>query len=141
MIEVKIPKEITNYKEKLFFNLTLRQTLSVVIALLINIPLYIYGRTYIKPDILSWIIIVMALPILFCGFFKYNGLTFEKFVLVVILHSFIYPQIRIYKTENPYDSLICSNKNKGGTKNVFIKKKNTDRKNKNTKNSPTDNTI
>ena len=44
MIEIKIPKEITDYKEKFLFGLTVRQLVSVVVALAICIPLFIFGK-------------------------------------------------------------------------------------------------
>ena len=47
MIAVRIPKEIKEYKEKLVFGLNVRQLISVVIALTICIPLYIFGRKII----------------------------------------------------------------------------------------------
>lgn len=79
MIEIRIPKEVTDYKAKLFFGLTTRQCLAVGLALVINVPLYYFGRNYISEDILSWLIILIASPLVLFGFFKYNGMTFEKF--------------------------------------------------------------
>ncbi|MEN8907675.1 MAG: PrgI family protein [Clostridiales bacterium] len=35
MIEVKIPKEIKDYKEKIFLNLSIRQTLSFLAGMLV----------------------------------------------------------------------------------------------------------
>jgi PrgI family protein len=82
MIEVRIPKEIREYKTKYFFNLTLRQSLSTLIALLVCVPLYFFGKTYINEDLLSWLIILIAMPLCLIGFFSFNQMTFEKFVLV-----------------------------------------------------------
>lgn len=45
MIEIRIPKEIRTYKEKLFFGLTLRQLICTLIAVVVNVPLYWFGRT------------------------------------------------------------------------------------------------
>lgn len=70
MIEIRIAKEIKDYREKLFFNLTLRQTICSVLAILINVPLYILGKEYISQEILSWIIIFISLPIFFIGYFN-----------------------------------------------------------------------
>lgn len=105
MIEVKIPKEITEYKEKLFFNLNLRQTICSALVISINVPLYIFGQDYISSDVLSWIVILVAVPIFFAGFFKYNSLNFESFLMALIKYNFIYPQLRVYKTKNMYEIL------------------------------------
>lgn len=47
MIEIRIPKEIKNYREKLFFGLTLRQCICAGVALLICVPLYIFGNKFL----------------------------------------------------------------------------------------------
>lgn len=100
MIEVKIPKEIRNYKEKLFFGLNLRQTLCTIIALGINIPLYFALKEYLSADLVSWIIIGIALPIFLIGYFNYNGMPFEQFVACIFRFMFLTPQRRKYKTDN-----------------------------------------
>lgn len=100
MIEVKIPKEIRNYKEKLFFGLNLRQILCTIIALGINIPLYFALKEYLSADLVSWIIIGIALPIFLIGYFNYNGMPFEQFVACIFRFMFLTPQRRKYKTDN-----------------------------------------
>lgn len=100
MISVEIPKEIRDFKEKLFFGLTLRQCVSTAIALIICVPLYIYGRKILGDDIASYLVILIALPCAGAGFYKKNGMVFEKYVLTIIKHGFIYPHKRPYKSEN-----------------------------------------
>lgn len=102
MIEIPIPKEIKDYKPKYLFKLTFRQNVSVAIMLLINIPLYKYGKAYIDTELLSWIMILISVPIIAIGFFKYNGMNFEEFLLAFIQSEFIYPKKRVYKNENIY---------------------------------------
>ena len=43
MIEIKIPKEIRDYKEKFLFGLTIRQFISAAAALAVRVPLYLCG--------------------------------------------------------------------------------------------------
>lgn len=102
MIEIPIPKEIKDYKPKYLFKLTFRQNVSVVVMLLINIPLYKYGKVYINTELLSWIMIFISVPIIAIGFFKYNEMNFEEFLLAFIQSEFIYPKKRVYKNENIY---------------------------------------
>lgn len=117
MIEVRIPGEITEYKEKLFFNLNLRQTICSALVISINVPLYIFGQKYINDDALSLIVIGIAIPIFFAGFFKYNSLNFESFLMIIIKYNFIYPQFRAYKIKNMYEILLeDSEKNKSKAK-------------------------
>ncbi len=106
MIEVRIPKEINDFREKLFLNLDLRQTICSALAISINVPLYIFGKEYIDSDILSWVVIFIAIPVFIAGFFKYNSMYFEDFLKVVIKYNFLDSQIRVYKTENMHEILI-----------------------------------
>ena len=98
MIEIRIPKEIKNYREKLFFGLTLRQCICAGIALLICVPLYIFGKDIMPQEIVSWLVILIAAPLMLAGFFRYNDMFFEQFAVEFFNHYF-YPQKRIYSYE------------------------------------------
>jgi len=81
LIEVRIPKEIREYKEKLFFGLNIRQTVTTALALAICVPLYIMGQKYINKEILSWLVIAIAAPLILIGYFNFNQMPFEKFIV------------------------------------------------------------
>lgn len=98
MIEIRIPKEIKNYREKLFFGLTLRQSICASVAFLICVPLYIFGNKYIPQEVLSWLVILIAAPLMLAGFFRYNDMTFEQFAVEFIYHNFT-SQKRVYSYE------------------------------------------
>ena len=83
MIEIKIPKEITDYKEKFLFGLTVRQLVSAVVALAVCVPLFIFGKDYLGEDLVGWIIILVAIPVFAFGFFRYDGMPFEKFLALI----------------------------------------------------------
>lgn len=100
MITVRIPKEIREYKEKLAFGLTARQLIATVIALVICVPTYLYGSKFMSEDVLSWIIILIALPCAGIGFIKKNGMPFEKYALAVLKQNFICPQKTHFKSDN-----------------------------------------
>ncbi len=98
MIEIRIPKEIKNYREKLFFGLTLRQSICAGVALLICVPLYIFGNKFIPQEALSWLVIIIAAPLMLAGFFRYNDMNFEQFAVEFIYHNFT-SQKRVYSYE------------------------------------------
>lgn len=100
MISVDIPKDIREYKEKLAFGLTLRQMVATGVALVICVPLYFVGRNYISEDLLSWIVIAVALPCVGIGFIKKNGMPFEKYAAAVLKQQLIFPQKTKFKTDN-----------------------------------------
>ena len=104
MIEIRIPKEIKNYREKLFFGLTLRQCICTAVALLICVPIYIFGNRFLPQEAVSWVVIIIAVPLMFTGFFRYNDMAFEQFALEVI-RFYTSPQQRIYSYEPPFMEL------------------------------------
>ncbi len=97
MIEIKIPKEITDYKEKFLFGLTVRQFVSAVAALAVCVPLFVFGKDLIGEDIIGWLIILIAVPIFAFGFFKYDGMPFEKFLAMLYRQKWVEPQKRTFE--------------------------------------------
>lgn len=108
MIEVKIPKDIKNYKEKFMMNLTLRQFISFALSIFIMLPLFITGvfKWHWNQDVVGWLVLLIGGPVISIGFINYNGMTAEKFVLQWIKTNVIYPQKRIYKIKNPIRELV-----------------------------------
>ena len=98
MIEIRIPKEIKNYREKFFFGLTVRQCICAAAALLLCVPLYIFGGKFLPWEVISWLVLIIAAPLMLVGFFRYNDMTFEKFA-VEWLYFQHYPQKRVYSYE------------------------------------------
>ena len=70
-IEVKIPKEIRQYKESIFFGLSARQFFCSVIAILIAAGVYLLLGKVIGKESASWLCIVLAAPAAMAGFFSY----------------------------------------------------------------------
>ena len=79
-MEIKINKEIRNYKETLFFGLSARQFACSLLAVGVAVGLYFALRNVLDRETVSWLCIVGAAPVAVDGFFKYNGMTLEKFV-------------------------------------------------------------
>ncbi len=104
MIEIRVPKEIKNYREKFFFGLTVRQCVCAAAALLICVPLYIFGGKFLPEELISWLVMIIAAPLMLVGFFRYNDMTFEKFAVEWFYHTFA-PQKRIYSFEPVFMAL------------------------------------
>lgn len=105
MIEIKIPKEVRSFKETIFIGLTLRQIICLGIALSINVPMYIFLKPYIGDEVASWIIMFTGVPLFLIGFFKFNGLPFEKYALIVLKFKLFIPQKRKYRVENVFTDI------------------------------------
>ncbi|WMJ77850.1 PrgI family protein [Sedimentibacter sp. MB35-C1] len=134
MIEIKIPKEIRDYREAIFAGLNLRQIISLAVAVAINVPLYVYIKPYIGDEIASWLVIITGIPIFLIGFIKFDGMPFEEYFKVILRFYFLKPRKRKYKVENIYtfiyehqkrraeEEIRQHGKRKGGKKNAFKKK-------------------
>ncbi|MBE7003485.1 MAG: PrgI family protein [Ruminococcaceae bacterium] len=101
-MEIKINKEIRNYKETLFFGLSLRQFICSVLAVGVAVALYFALRNVLDRETVSWLCIVGAAPVAVAGFFKYNGMTLEKFLWAFIKSELLLAGNRVWKAENYY---------------------------------------
>ena len=105
-MEIKINKEIRNYKETLFFGLSARQFACSLLAVGVAVELYFALRNVLDRETVSWLCIVGAAPIAVAGFFKYNGMTLEKFVWTWFQSEFLMAGNRVWKSENYYLSAL-----------------------------------
>lgn len=109
ILEVKINKEIRDYKESMFFGLSLRQTFFSALACIIAVFAYFSLRDYMHIELVSWVCILVAFPLAMLGFITYHGMHFEKIVWVLIKHYILVPSRLLYKPEILYYELMKSN--------------------------------
>ena len=68
--------------------------------------LYFLLRSYVGTGEIGWICILAAFPFALGGFFHYNGMNLEQFLLAVIRSEILYPRELKYKSENYYAKLL-----------------------------------
>ncbi len=101
-MEVKINREIRNYTESIFFGLSLRQFFFSLCACVIAVISYLIFSPVFNKEIVSWICILSALPFAGLGFFKYNGMPLEKFIIVWLKSEILVPKELKFVSENIY---------------------------------------
>ncbi len=106
MIKADIPQDIREYKEQFFFGLNLRQLICAVLIILVAVGTFLVGRTFIRQDILMYVLVLEVAPIAAAGFMKYNGMGIEK-IAVKVLDFYFSDQRRKLKFE-PQESEIHS---------------------------------
>ena len=79
-MEIKIPKEIREYRESIFFGLTTRQFICSLLALGVAVGVYFLLQPYVGTEEIGWMCILAAAPFAACGFFRYHGMTAEQFL-------------------------------------------------------------
>lgn len=121
-LEVRVPKEITEYKEKILFGLSIRQLFSFIIAMILGfISYYVISKIFNK-DIASYVVILTTMPIFAFGFFKKDGFTFERYIAIVIKQK-LGTSKRMYKTNLNINKLNSKEGDKIGYKRLLEGKK------------------
>lgn len=107
-IEVKIPKEIREYREAIFFGLTGRQLVCSLLALGAAVGLYFLLRPAAGDAEIGWICILGAAPFALCGFFRYHGMTAEQFAWAWIKSELLSPKCLVFRSNSVYYELLFS---------------------------------
>jgi len=101
-MEVKINREIRNYTESIFFGLSLRQFICSILACGTAVGIYFLASGHVHKEIVSWLCILGALPFAGLGFFKYNGMPLEDFLVAFIKSEILTPRKLKFESENIY---------------------------------------
>lgn len=65
---------------------------------------------------IGWVCVLAAFPFALGGFFTYNGMTFERFLLAVIRSELLYPRKLVFKSDNLYAKALENSTIKEGLK-------------------------
>ena len=101
-MEIKIPKEVRQHKETIFFGLSARQFLCAAAAVGIAAVMYLCLKGPIGQEAASWACILAAAPVAVAGFFSYNGLTLERFLWAFRKSEFLCAGKRVFRSEDLY---------------------------------------
>lgn len=74
-LEIKIPKEIIDYHETVFFGMTLRQCVCVIAGAILACVTYLLLKPMLGTEAASWLCICVAVPFGVIGFMRWHGLT------------------------------------------------------------------
>lgn len=101
-LEVKIPKEITQYEAKLVGPLTTRQTVWGVLGAVAGWGAYTVSKAFISQDMALTMCLIAALPFLLVGFVKLYEMPFEKFVIGYVKTHMLSPLKRKTAIKNQF---------------------------------------
>lgn len=90
MIEVRVPKDINEYQEKVILGMSLRQLICFICAIVLCVGTYILGTAVLglSMQLLSYVIMIEAVPLFAVGFIRKNGMPFEKYFMLWLRHRF-----------------------------------------------------
>lgn len=86
IMKAEIPPEITEYKEKMFFGMTVRQLICLGIGLGLAIPTGMFGSKVLPEDIIGFAIMLEVIPCACIGWLQINEMPFEKYAKKVIAY-------------------------------------------------------
>ena len=101
-MEIKTNKEIRDYKESIFWGLSLRQFLFSCLGIGVSVGIYFLLRNRLGTGAVSWACIFGMLPCALLGFVTYNKMPAEKFLWAVIKSEILTPKKLTVKTTNIY---------------------------------------
>ena len=101
-MELKINTEIINYTESIFFGLSTRQFIFSAAACTLAAFIYLTFDDVLGSELTSWICIILSFPFAALGFITFQGMTFEKIVIVSIPPACSKPPMIINKPINLY---------------------------------------
>ena len=70
--------------------------------MLVAVGVYFGLRNIVGTGEIGWLCILAAFPFAMGGFFTYNGMRFEKFLLALIRSELLYPRKLVFRSENLY---------------------------------------
>ena len=126
MAYVSIPKDLTELKSKVMFNLTKRQAVCLGIAAALGLPFYFLTKGHIGTSTAATGMVLIMLPAFFFAMYEKDGLPFEKLLMNMLSVKLFHPAIRRYEVENLYEvgeEITHSKSEKGGGKHGKKKKK------------------
>lgn len=109
-MEIKVPKEVRQHRENIFFGLSARQFLCGAMAVGAAVGVYLNFSPLLGPKTAGWMCMLCAAPLAAAAFFNYNGLTLERFVLALV-RFFLRARPRPYVSENYYYTAIQAGRN------------------------------
>lgn len=107
-IQVRIPEEITDYKESIVAGLSLRELICGTIALGCGLPVYFLLSDYYQ-NLATILTMITVVPAFAVGFIRPQGYKFEEYVKIRLAAEFM-PSKRSYKINTdleliPYEVL------------------------------------
>ena len=105
-MEIKIPKEVRQHKETIFFGLSARQFFCAALGVGLAVGVDLGLSPVIGKETASWVCILAAAPIALAGFFSYNGMTLEQFAWAFIKSEILCAGERRFISKNFHYELI-----------------------------------
>ena len=102
MAYVPVPKDLSNVKTKVVFNLTKRQIICFSMALVVGLPLFFLLKDRTNTSLASLVMIFSMLPFFMFAMYERHGQPLEVILKHYLAVRFLNPKQRPYRTNNFY---------------------------------------
>lgn len=102
MAYVSVPKDLTNIKTKFIGNFTKRQCICFGVGVMIGFPTYFLVNKVAGSTGGFFALLAVMFPFFLFGMMEKNGMPLEKYLYFYIMHRFVNPPLRVYKTKTIY---------------------------------------
>ena len=89
---VRVNKDIKEYKENMFFGLTLRQFIFSVLGCAVALFLYFALKDKLGLEVATWVCVLGVAPFAALGFLRYNGMPAEQVFIAWLKTRWINPR-------------------------------------------------
>ncbi len=124
MAYVPVPKDLSNVKTKVVFNLTKRQLICFSIALLVGLPLFFLFKNRIGTSAATLIMIFSMMPFFMLAMYEKHGQPLEVIAKHYLELRFLNPKQRPYKTNNFYAAIMRQARLDKEVKHIVTRKQN-----------------
>lgn len=104
---VNVPKDILKIREKWFFNLTKRESITLILSGILGYSSYLFLKQYISTNALyiSFISFIIFMLILFLGLYNDDDGIFLEDKIINYIYFLKSKKIKVYKSENFYSKI------------------------------------
>ncbi|MFV0503047.1 MAG: PrgI family protein [Lachnospirales bacterium] len=124
MAYVPVPKDLSNVKTKVMFNLTKRQLICFSLALLVGLPLFFLLKDSTNTSVATLLMIFVMMPFFLLAMYEKHGQTMEVILKHYLSVRFLNPKQRPYKTNNFYAVIMRQEQLDKEVKHIVTRKQN-----------------
>ena len=112
-MQIKSNKEVRDYKEVVYFGMTLRQLAFTALAGGAALGVYFLCHRRMPMEMVSWLCVAAAVPFGAFGFVRWHGMPFEQIIGVFIRSRTVLGRPVFFRPENPLRSIITNTNRRG----------------------------
>lgn len=104
MAYVSVPKDLSKIKSKFAAGLTGSQIVHILAGASLGVPLFFMARGSVGNGPAMLILFACVAPFAFLALYEKDGQPAKRWIFIILRHK-IYPQQRIFKTQNFYSKV------------------------------------